>query len=184
MARLNTHLSATPQPQTGRSSTVDSLYRDPTPLPRASSVTRSAARESMYSTMSPARSFGSDKENDVPRSRDNTPKPVSKGKRPMAPPVHPPTPPSDSTSSRHGNKRRRTDEHSIPDSVWVYEDEDEEVQLGDDVDEEDVAVQADDEDATTKYYDPQQDPDIRRQLRANMRNHQREIEGKLLAARA
>lgn len=85
MARLNTHRSST------RASTVDSLYRDPTP---------SENRPSGHGgpSPSPAPSPSSDKENHgdaSSRAADN-----GKGKRPMAPPNAPST-----------TKRRRLGEH-------------------------------------------------------------------------
>ncbi|KAF2648253.1 Nse4-domain-containing protein [Lophiostoma macrostomum CBS 122681] len=204
MARLNTRTSATPLPPGGRSVTVDSLYRDPTPL----SQVASRARQSTYSVMSPA--TNSDKENEHPESPGSTPQPPSKSRRPMgAPSTRLPTPQSGS-SAGNANKRRRTDDYSAADSTAIYADEDEdedededaEAELDDavqvELDDEDEMDQEEDEsedenasasasasasaapavpeDEVTKYYDPDQDPEIRRQLRANIRNHRREIE--------
>jgi non-structural maintenance of chromosomes element 4 len=170
MARLNTHLSATPVPRPTRSSTVDSLYRDP-------SVQPSGGRLSSYSVLSPSLSQSSDKENEQPDSRDNTPRPVAKGKRPMAPPgARLPTPTSGS-SLENGNKRRRTNAYDVANSSQIFQDEDGEAE-GDDT----METVDEEEDELTKYYDPHQDPDVRRQLRAGIRNHHRELEGTVFAA--
>jgi hypothetical protein len=197
MARLNTRTSATPLPPGGRSATVDSLYRDPTPLSQAAS----RARQSTYSVMSPA--TNSDKENEQPDSPRSTPQPPTKTRRPMgAPSTRLPTPQSGS-SAGNANKRRRTDDYSAADSAAIYQDDDddEEAEQEDDDDDDDDEMEAEGEDASaasedqpaasedppaadedpedrlTKWYDPDQDPEIRRQLRTNIRNHRREIEG-------
>ena len=175
MARLNTHPSATPQPS--RSATVDSLYRDPTPVSRRPRGSNNA-RTSSYPVISPSRSHASDKENDEPRSRDITPQPSDRRKK-MAPPRLP-TPTSGSGSA---NKRRRTNNYTADDTEIYLDDDASEVQPIEDADPADpgpafVTSPDEDEDEATKYYDPQQDPDIRRKVRANIRNHQREMEGK------
>ncbi|KAF2107133.1 Nse4 C-terminal-domain-containing protein [Lophiotrema nucula] len=195
MARLNTALSATPQP--GRGSTVDSLYRDPTPL---SQHPASTERGTSYSVLSPAHSMSSDKENREPETRENTPKPVAK-RRPMASSSisRLPTPNSGGSSeSRHANKRRRTGDRQATRAHSIFEDEDAGLTPQDD-DEEDVDEEEEEtadlhtpesdeetpnveeegdeeEDDFTKYYDPHQNPDVRRQVRANIRNNQRELE--------
>ncbi|PSN74692.1 Nse4-domain-containing protein [Corynespora cassiicola Philippines] len=173
MARLNTHPSATPQPS--RSATVDSLYRDPTPVSRRPRGSNNA-RTSSYPVISPSRSHASDKENDEPRSRDITPQPSDRRKK-MAPPRLP-TPTSGSGSA---NKRRRTNNYTADDTEVYVDDDASEVQPTDDADPADpgpafVTTPDEDEDEATKYYDPQQDPEIRRKVRANIRNHQREME--------
>ncbi|KAF2715539.1 Nse4-domain-containing protein [Pleomassaria siparia CBS 279.74] len=174
MARLNTHLSATPQPQPGRSSTVDSLYRDPTPQSR---LRASTARESSYSVMSPVHS--SDKENDEPESRDNTPHPPTKGlgHRQMATPRLP-TPSSGASSGGHASKRRRTDDYSVARSANIFIDEDA-AEMDDEEDEaaDDTARtgDADDADELTRYYDPNQDPEERRVIRVGIRNNERDL---------
>ena len=188
MARLNTNLSATPQPQPARSATVDSLYRDPTPL---SQVSRGTRRESSYSVMSPALSQSSDKENNQPESRENTPDPSTKGlgsKHRGAPRL--PTPSSGSSSSRHANKRRRVEEYSVSGSTHIYVDPDVDVDGQDVVDDEEdededeatgsTAPITDEDDELTKYYDPQQDPEQRRAARINIRNTHRNLEGQCL----
>jgi hypothetical protein len=174
MARLNTHLSATPQ-QT-RSSTVDSLYRDPSVAPR----NESNARPSSYSVLSPSASMNSDKENDGPPSRDNTPRPAKRGLRGAS--ARMPTPDSGSTGGGSGSKRRRTGTYSVGGGA-IYQDEPEEEQ--DDVDEDeeeerDGATDApieEEEEGPSRFYNPNQNPDTRRRVRANMRDHGRYVEG-------
>lgn len=214
MARLNTRPSATPLQS--RATTVDALYRDPTPAGRAST-----ARNSSYSVLSHALSQSSDKENDIPESRQNTPPPASKrgfmaGTRAQ----RLPTP--DSAEPSNPNKRRRTTKYDSasselrgvpPAGVSIYEDtqdgpeedddddeegydddanlEEEEEDANFDFEEDDVSAQAlptptdapedDDDDPDMRYYNPQQDPRKRRQIRSNFRNLQRELEGNNLA---
>jgi non-structural maintenance of chromosomes element 4 len=151
MARLNTRTSATPF--TGRASTVDSLYRDPTPLSRGRSHAANTARTTTYSVMSPSQS-NSDKENEAPPSRENTPGLGAKGRRQMTQPTQPPTPPSDAYSE-HRSKRRRTDEHDFANEVPVFEDGAADGYEDNEVEAEDVAPD-DEEDESTRYYDPQQ----------------------------
>lgn len=146
MARLNTEIEPSPTP--GRES---SLYRDPTPL----SQLRASTRASTYSVLSPGPSSNSDKENE-PDPRNETPRPVSKGKQPMAPPRLP-TP--SSGSSNNSNKRRRLGEYNIPDSSRNH-------------------VQGSEEPEMAQYYDPNQDVDERREVRAKIRNNHRDMEGK------
>jgi hypothetical protein len=172
MARLNTHPSATPQ-QT-RSSTVDSLYRDPSVAPRNGTNPRA----STYSIMSPTASVSSDKENEQPQSRDNTPQPA-KRRGPRGASARMPTPTSGSTAG--GSKRRRTDEYSMSNGgIYQDEPEDDPEDDGDDVEveKEDTPVAtAEDEDGNLKYYNPNQDPEQRRRLRATIRDHTRMVDG-------
>jgi hypothetical protein len=177
MARLNTHPSATPR-QT-RSTTVDSLYRDPSVAPRNDNN----ARLSSYSVLSPSASMNSDKENDEPQTRENTPRPNKRGLRGAS--ARMPTPDSGSTGTGNGSKRRRTGEYSVEGGA-IYEDEPEEEQ--DDADgHEDEAVQneatppptEEDEQGDLRFYNPNQDPEKRRQLRATLRDHSRMVEGAL-----
>ncbi|CAO2651460.1 Nn.00g040300.m01.CDS01 [Neocucurbitaria sp. VM-36] len=176
MARLNTRISSTPQ-QT-RSSTVDSLYRDPSAAPR----NNSNVRTSSYSVLSPSRSMNSDKENDQPETRENTPQPSkAKGLRSAA--ARMPTPDSGSTTGGNGNKRRRTGDYTMAESQ-IFEDEPEEEEeevAEDNDDQEDVEApsqsQAEPEDeGDLRFYNPNQDPDQRRRLRASMRDHQRTVD--------
>ncbi|KAE8829372.1 hypothetical protein HRS9122_09187 [Pyrenophora teres f. teres] len=173
MARLNTHLSATPQP---RASTVDSLYRDPSVAPQNSNNERTSS----YSVLSPSRS--SDKENETPGTRDKTPRRGKSGGLRGAS-ARMPTPDSGSTSG-NGSKRRRTDNYNMS-QPQVYEDgqdeeEEEEEEEGEGDDLEAVTpsqAQPDNgDDEHSRYYDPQQDPEVRRRLRANMRDHARLLE--------
>lgn len=207
MARLNTHTSATPA---SRANTVDTLYRDPTPAGQGST-----ARNSSYSVMSPALSQSSDKENNIPESRQSTPQRSSKrqvmaGTRPQ----RLPTPDSAPTSNE--NKRRRTSKYdsrasnlraTASDSIGVYEDGEDEEDHDDGIaeEEEDFAFEQglptpsnagsedaeseeetglptpddleDDDDPALRYYNPQQNPEKRRQIRSNYRTLQRELEG-------
>jgi len=97
---------------------------------------------------SPTASFSSDKENRDTR-RGQTDK--SNGKRPMAPPRVP------STQNARGNKRRRLTDNSLSAaSTPAPEDEDE----------------------SKKYFDPDQDPEERRNVRLGFRGLEREFQGK------
>ncbi|KAH3907943.1 hypothetical protein HBH56_183190 [Parastagonospora nodorum] len=168
MARLNTHLSATPQ-QT-RSSTVDSLYRDPSAAPR----NESNARTSSYSVLSPSTSMNSDKENDEPQSRENTPRPAKRGLRGAS--ARMPTPDTGSTGSGTGNKRRRTGRHSST-GVDVFQDGSEEEDDDDDPEEDPTpTMPEEDEEGDLRFYNPNQDPEKRRRLRATLRDHSRMVE--------
>ncbi|KAF1961721.1 Nse4-domain-containing protein [Byssothecium circinans] len=182
MARLNTRTSATP---VVRSSTVDSLYRDPTPASRANANGGGTARQSSYSVMSAGQSTNSDKENDIPPSRESTPQPRHKaismaGKRAQ----RPPTPDSGSTSSGNTTKRRRTDNYAFAGSdmgdTQVYEDDAEDG--AHDENEELEQNQApptpaeDDQDEALKYYNPDQDPEERRALLVGMKALSRGID--------
>jgi hypothetical protein len=175
MARLNTHPSATPQT---RAISVDSLYRDPSVAPQ----NESNARTSSYSVMSPSASMTSDKENEQPRTRENTPRPT-KGRGLRGVSARMPTPDSGSTAGSNTNKRRRTGTYNLGDSE-IFQDEveeDEEEDEDEDGDEQDEAIaeEADDDEAEDlKFYNPNQNPDQRRRLRASMRDHAREVEGK------
>ena len=109
--------------------------------------------------------------------RDNTPRPT-KGRGLRGVSARMPTPDSGSTAGSTANKRRRTGTYNLGDSeifqdeVDVEEDEDEE-------EDEAIAEEADDDEAEDlKYYNPNQNPDQRRRLRASMRDHAREVEGK------
>jgi hypothetical protein len=173
MARLNTHLSATPQT---RASTVDSLYRDPSVAPRNDSN----ARTQSYSVLSPARSMNSDKENEQPETRANTPRRGKAGGLRSAS-VRMPTPDSGSTTG-NGGKRRRTDNYTMATSQ-IYEDgQDEHQEEQEDNQEVETPSQPppeSDEEDDLKCYNPNQDPEQRRRLRANMRDHQRMLDGEL-----
>lgn len=176
MARLNTHASATPLQS--RATTVDSLYRDPSTAPQHRDGNH--GRPSSYSVVSPSQSMTSDKENEQPDSRHNTPLPT-KARYLSSASARMPTPDSGSTAGSRGNKRRRTGDYSINESS-IYQDEP-------DVDQ-DYAMPSQnhrstmasseaprDEDGNLEYYNPNQDPDQRRRLRASMRDHQRAVEG-------
>jgi hypothetical protein len=170
MARLNTHPSATPQPTRG--STVDSLYRDPSLPPQGSN-----ARPSSYSVLSPSASIGSDKENDAPRTRENTPRPAKRGLRTAS--TRMPTPDSGSAAARSGSKRRRTGDYNL-NSGGVYEDDPEDDIEEDDEEEEEAnapsAQPEEDEHDNLRFYNPNQDPEKRRRLRATLRDHQRMVD--------
>jgi hypothetical protein len=174
MARLNTHHSATPL-QT-RSSTVDSLYRDPSVAPRNAS----SARGTTYSVMSPSQS--SDKENVDSESRERTPQPAKrKGLGSASGRI--PTPDTGSTTGSGSNKRSRTDDYDLNGASGLYEDEDEE----EDQEEEPEQPQRrrtattqpeeDEEDSQSKLYDPNQDPIKRRDVRYRLRENNRQLEG-------
>ncbi|KAJ4338364.1 hypothetical protein N0V95_008062 [Ascochyta clinopodiicola] len=169
MARLNTHLSATPQ-QT-RSSTVDSLYRDPSVAPRHASN----ARGSTYSVMSPSQS--SDKENMASSSREITPQPAKRRGLSSAS-GRIPTPDTGSTIGSANNKRRRTGDYSMNDASEVYEDGEGDAE--EDADQEARAVQEathpEEEDVQSQLYNPNQDPEKRRQVRYQLRDNHRQLE--------
>ncbi|KAF1830136.1 Nse4-domain-containing protein [Decorospora gaudefroyi] len=172
MARLNTHLSATPQT---RASTVDSMYRDPSVAPRPDS----SARTQSYSVLSPTRSISSDKENEQPESRENTPR-SGKPRGLRGASVRMLTPDSGSTTSRgsRGSKRRRTDEYSMAASSRYDGEQDDDahqVQTPSEV-RPDEARDPEEEEGDLKYYNPNQDPEQRRRLRATMRDHQRMVD--------
>jgi hypothetical protein len=181
MARLKTHLSATPQT---RASTVDSLYRDPSVAPRHGST----ARGSTYSVMSPSQS--SDKENMDSESRDNTPSPTAKRKGLSNASGRIPTPDTGSTSGGSNNKRRRTSAYNANGNAGVYEDEaeEDEAEAEEDGEEEDAEAQSsqrqsttqpeEDEDSQNKLYNPNQDPEKRRRVRYQLRDHHRQLEGR------
>jgi hypothetical protein len=178
MARLNTRTSATPQ--VSRATTVDSLYRNPTPALQANGG--SSVRQSSYSVMSPAQSQNSDKENDLPASRDVTPRPKSsgiaiaskRGQRLMTP------------ESGNANKRRRTgdfthgepDGHDEGDNMPIFQDDAVGQGLATPEDEAEAEDDDDDEDEEgLRYYNPNQDPEKRRMVSAGIRQHHREIQG-------
>lgn len=170
MARLNTHLSATPQT---RASTVDSLYRDPSVAPQNADNGRTTS----FSVLSPSRS--SDKENELPGTREKTPRRGKSGGLRGAS-ARMPTPDSGSTTG-NGSKRRRTDNYSMSHSQ-VYEDGQEDVEEEED---ESEAVESpsqpqpdDGDEEHLQFYNPNQDPEQRRRLRANMRDHYRILDGK------
>jgi hypothetical protein len=183
MARMNNRTSATPAV---RSSTVDSLYRNPTPLSHAHNAGTSTARQSSYSVMSPALSMSSDKENDIPSSREETPELPSRAKQAPGKRAHRPiTPDSGSATSGNPNKRRRTDNYAFAEMSYapIYED-------GDGVNEDEVDQEPtaeddgtptppeNEEDEALKYYNPDQNPEVRRALVGRINEHHREILGK------
>lgn len=85
-----------------------------------------------------------------------------------------PTPESGSTTGATGNKRRRTDNYAMPGSD-IYQDESDEQDEAPEVQAEDDANDNDDE--NLRFYNPNQDPEQRRQLRARMRDHRRMVDG-------
>jgi hypothetical protein len=142
-------------------------YPSATPQP---TYTRASTTDSLYrdpsvrprasrapnSTMNPSQSFTSDKENETPGAHLN------------------------------GNKRRRTDDYS------VIQDDDEDGDGDSDSDDSDDHVEQDsqehdppaqpeieEEEGDQKFYNPNQDPEKRRRLRATMRDHQRMVQGPL-----
>ncbi|KAK3068473.1 hypothetical protein LTS18_000648, partial [Coniosporium uncinatum] len=124
-----------------------SIYRDRTP-----------ADETRQSTaVSPSPSPSSDKENRDQRSELSGGK--SKGKRPMAPPDLP-TPESDGSRS---NKRRRTGDGSRP-----FSDRDG-ARRGPEIGAEREGVPGSD------WYDPDEDPTVRRQNKMNIRENFRNL---------
>lgn len=182
MARLNTHHSATPL-QT-RSSTVDSLYRDPSVAPRNAS----SARGTTYSVMSPSQS--SNKENMDSESRESTPQPTKrKGLGSASGRI--PTPDTGSTTGSASNKRRRTGNYSLNSGSEIHEDEDEDEEAEDEDEEEQQRPQrrrtattqaGEEEDSQSKFYNPNQDPNERREVRYQLRENIRQLEGQHISS--
>jgi hypothetical protein len=130
--------------------------------------------------MSPSASMTSDKENEQPRTRENTPRPT-KGRGLRGVSARMPTPDSGSTAGSNTNKRRRTGTYNLGDSEIFQDEVEEDEEEDEDGDEQDEAIaeEADDDEAEDlKFYNPNQNPDQRRRLRASMRDHAREVEGK------
>ncbi|KAF2993520.1 nuclear protein [Curvularia kusanoi] len=167
MARLNTRLSVTPQT---RASTVDSLYRDPSVAPRHGS----SARASAYSVLSPSQS--SDKENMDSESRDNTPPPAKrKGLSNASGRI--PTPDTGSTTGSASKKRRRASAYDANGESGIYEDEDQEDEdAANGRRRQATATPEEDEDSQNKLYNPNQDPEKRRRVRYQLRDHHRQLE--------
>jgi len=93
-----------------------------------------------------------------------------------------PTPTSGSTTGGNGSKRRRTGDHNTP-GAGIYEDEPEEVDeegaAAGGADEEGTPVPTpEDEEGDLRFYNPNQDPEQRRRLRATIRDHARMVDGK------
>ncbi|KAL6150714.1 hypothetical protein ACJQWK_00442 [Exserohilum turcicum] len=167
MARLNTHLSATPQP---RASTVDSLYRDPSVAPQS----ERNGRTSSYSVISPTRSMQSDKENEVPDTYKNTPR-RGKAKGLRSASARMPTPDSGSTEG-HGSKRRRTGNYDMSRSQRYDGEHEADEEDGIDTPSQSHLQPEPDEEGDLRFYNPNQDPEKRRRLRATMRDHQRMLD--------
>jgi hypothetical protein len=93
-----------------------------------------------------------------------------------------PTPDSGSVAGANGSKRRRTGQYDMGASE-IFEDgaEDDAEEDGGDGDEHAAfsAQTPEDENSYSKAYNPNQDPDERRRLRAKIRDHQRMVEGGL-----
>ncbi|KAF1927324.1 Nse4-domain-containing protein [Didymella exigua CBS 183.55] len=167
MARLNTHPSATPL-QT-RSSTVDSLYRDPSVAPRNAS----SARGTTYSVMSPSQS--SDKENLGSESRESTPQPAKrKGLGSASGRI--PTPDTGSTVGSGGNKRQRTGTYDLNGGSEIYADEEEEPERAQRRRTATTQPEEEEEDSQSKLYNPNQDPNKRREVRYQLRENHRQLE--------
>ncbi|KAF2498094.1 Nse4-domain-containing protein [Lophium mytilinum] len=150
MARLNLDAEETPTP-----SRESSLYRDPTPVSQLGTrrrPQRASTRETTYSVHSPTPGASSDKENQ-PDDRDETPRPARKGKEPMGPPTLP-TP-----NTQHGNKRRRLGDFNIPPASKLPPNPDTPVE----------------EYVQKQFYDPDQDPKERREVRMRMRENFRDM---------
>jgi hypothetical protein len=131
----------------------------------------------------------SDKENEQPGTRENTPR-RGKARGLRGTSARMPTPDSGSAAG-NGNKRRRTDNYTPAKSrVYEYDDDDEEEEEeeeeeedGDDGANDEVQTPSQlppesDEEGDLKFYNPNQDPEKRRKLRATMRDHQRMVDGK------
>jgi hypothetical protein len=123
--------------------------------------------------------MNSDKENEQPGTREHTPR-LGKARGLRGTSARMPTPESGSAAGT-GSKRRRVDNYSMGQSQ-VHEDE----QADDGADDDEDAVETpsqsqvtpeSDEEGDLKFYNPNQDPEKRRKLRATMRDHQRMVDG-------
>jgi hypothetical protein len=91
-----------------------------------------------------------------------------------------PTPDSGSAAARSGSKRRRTGEYSL--SGGGASEEEPQEDDADEEDEEEDEINAtdaqpeEDEHANLRFYNPNQDPEKRRRLRATLRDHQRMVD--------
>ena len=127
--------------------------------------------------------MSSDKENEHPESRENTPK-LSKTRGMQGAAARMPTPDSGSMPGSRGNKRRRTGDYNMSEPDIFQDDseeQDETIEHGDEdeSDEDQSQPQPEPEDeGDLRFYNPNQDPDQRRRLRATMRDHQRNVDGK------
>jgi hypothetical protein len=90
-----------------------------------------------------------------------------------------PTPDSGSAAARSGSKRRRTGDYSL-NAGGIYEDDPEDDIEEDDEEEEEAnapsAQPEEDEHDNLRFYNPNQDPEKRRRLRATLRDHQRMVD--------
>ena len=179
MARLTTRLSATPLRT--RETTQDSLYRDPSVAPQHASNARGSTRTT-YSVVSPSQS--SDKENMDSESREGTPQPAKrKGLGSASGRI--PTPDTGSTTDAN-NKRRRTGNYSMNGASELYQDEDED-EAEEEGEEEELehgrsrrqttTQPEEEEDSQSKLYNPNQDPEKRREVRYQLRDNHRQLEG-------
>lgn len=119
----------------------------------------------------------------MPASREATPR-MSKGRPLRGASARMPTPDSGSITGASGAKRRRTGDYRMREPE-VYQDEPYDHDSGweareEDGEEEDAeASQAQpgpEEEGHLRFYNPNQDPEQRRRLRATMRDHQRMVE--------
>jgi hypothetical protein len=131
-----------------RSPSTDSLYRNPTP-PTSQRRNRAAGTsENSHSIDSPEPSLSSDKENRYDAAIQPA-KSTNKFKNPM---------PINQNSHQHGNKRRRMDSRETPISELLSQ-------------------YPRSESGNERFFNPLQDVDLRRGLRAQMRTHTRELHG-------
>ncbi|KAF2144313.1 uncharacterized protein K452DRAFT_350008 [Aplosporella prunicola CBS 121167] len=123
-----------------------SLYRDPTPLAQRQHSARS--RNGYTGTLSPTPALSSDKENEDGEATQRKRMDKGKGRAVMGPPSSVPTPNSDEEDSPRASKRRRLQERGTSVASTITNGE----PLID-----------------LQYYDPDQDPEERRELRKEMR---------------
>lgn len=152
MARLNNSISAS------RSSVDSSLYRERTPdgqLAASSARQRAARSTTALSTLSSPTDASSDKEN-YPNEYAAR---MDKGKAPMRPPSMP-TPTSDGNETPRANKRRRLQDRdaSVATTTTTTTTNGEPI-------------------ADLQFYNPDQDPEERRQLRRDLRRQFRDFNG-------
>ena len=120
-------------------------------------------------------------------SREGTPQPAKrKGLGSASGRI--PTPDTGSTTDT-GNKRRRTGDYDMNGASEIHEDEDEEEEEEEEEEEGDEAAEQqarrrqattqpeEEEDSQSKLYNPNQDPEKRREVRYQLRDNHRQLEG-------
>lgn len=111
-------------------------------------------------------------------SRENTPQPAKrKGLSGASGRI--PTPDSGSTAGGTSSKRRRTGNYDLNSGSEILEDDDDEEEDEDEQQAEgaEQAQPEEEEDSQSKLYNPNQDPEKRREVRYQLRDNHRQLEG-------